>query len=64
MNRLYILGAGAGVKTLVLTHTGAALVAAKEQGIAEVAEIYKGKIVFAEELLTLELWAAQGWKEQ
>ena len=50
------MGAGAGAKTLVLTHTGAALVAAKKQGIAEVAEIYKGKIVFAEELMTLELF--------
>ncbi len=50
------MGAGAGAKTLVLTHTGPALVAEKEKGIAEVAAIYKGKIVFAEELMTLELF--------
>jgi len=50
------MGAGAGARTLVLAHTGPALVAAREQGIAEVAEIYKGKIVFAEELMTLDLF--------
>ncbi len=47
---------GAGVKTLILTHTGPALVAAKERGIADVASIFDGKTIFAEELMTLELF--------
>jgi ribonuclease Z len=52
------MAAGAAAKTLVLTHTGPALCEpeAREKGIAEIRRIYNGRIVFAEELMTLELF--------
>ena len=50
------MAAGAGVKTVVMTHTGPALAAAKDQGIAEVAALFDGKIIFAEELMTIDLF--------
>ena len=50
------MAAGAGVRTLVLTHTGPALRKAREQGLAEVAAGFDGRIVFAEELTVLDLF--------
>ncbi len=49
---------GAGARTLILTHTGPALCepAATEKGIAEIAAAFDGRIIFAEELMTLELF--------
>lgn len=47
---------GAGAKTLVLTHTGPALVAEKDKALADVASIFDGKIIFAGELMTVDLY--------
>lgn len=47
----------AGVRRLVLTHTGAALCApgSRERGIADIAELYPGEIIFSEELMSIPL---------
>ena len=47
----------AGVRTLVLTHINAHLdsPAVREEGIRDVAEVFDGRIVFGEELLTLDV---------
>ncbi len=46
-----------GVKRLILTHTGPALAApdSRERGLADIAAIYSGEIIFAEELTRIEL---------
>ena len=48
----------AGVRTLILTHTGPRLSApgGREKGIAEIARTYRGEIIFGEELMRIELW--------
>jgi ribonuclease Z len=48
----------AGVKKLILTHTGSHLCApgSKEKGIADIARIYPGEIVFGNELMRIPLW--------
>ncbi len=52
------MATGAGAAALVLTHTGPALCkpGARERAVAEIAAGYAGRIVFAEELTTLELF--------
>ncbi len=47
----------AGVKKLVLTHTGPALCepGSKEKAIADISRIYDGEIIFGEELMVVEL---------
>ncbi len=47
----------AGVKRLVLVHTGPSLCeqGAMEKGIGDVKKVYDGELVFGEELMTLEL---------
>ncbi len=47
----------AGVKRLVLVHTGPSLCehGAMEKAIGDVKKVYDGELVFGEELLTLEL---------
>ena len=49
----------AGVKTLILTHMGPRFVAGgpMEQGIAEIAEVFDGKIIFPHELMKIPLTA-------
>ena len=51
------MAADAGVKLLVLTHTGTALgkPGSREKAIADIACIYDGQIVFGEELMELTL---------
>lgn len=46
-----------GAKTLILTHTGKNIAApgSKEKAIADIARTYKGKIIFAEELMRIDL---------
>lgn len=48
----------AGVKTLVLTHTGPRMCEAdsREKAIRDIAAVYEGEIVFGEELMVLDLW--------
>lgn len=48
----------AGVKTLVLTHTGPSLCApdSRERAIEDIARIYDGTVIFGEELMRLTLW--------
>ena len=47
-----------GVKKLILTHTGPHLSkpGSRERGIADIARIYQGEIIFGEELMRLVLW--------
>lgn len=47
----------AGVKRLILTHTGSRVCepGGREKAIADVTRIYHGEIIFAEELMTVEL---------
>jgi len=47
-----------GVRRLILTHTGPALSrpGSKERGIADIARIYQGEVIFGEELMNLALW--------
>ena len=47
----------AGVGKVICTHIGAALAApgSRERGIAEVAALYEGEIIFSEELMVVEL---------
>ena len=47
----------AGVKRLVLVHTGSSLCehGAMEKGIGDIKKVYDGELVFGEELMTLEL---------
>ena len=47
----------AGVKRLVLVHTGPSLCehGAMEKGIGDVKKVYDSELVFGEELMTLEL---------
>jgi len=49
----------ASVKTLVLTHTGLNICkpGSREKAIADIAAIYKGQIIFGEEMMILDLWA-------
>ncbi len=44
-----------GAKTLILAHTGTHLSAAgsREKGVADIARIYDGKVIFAEELMNI-----------
>jgi len=46
-----------GVSRLILTHTGPQLAApgSRERGISDIASIYQGEIIFAEELMSIEL---------
>ena len=46
-----------GVKRLILAHQGPNLdrPGSKEKGIADISRIFSGEIVFAEELMTLEI---------
>jgi len=46
-----------GAKTLILAHTGAHLSAAgsREKGVADIARIYDGKVIFGEELMTISI---------
>ena len=48
----------AGVRRLILTHTGAKLSApgSREKAVADISTIYGGEIVFGEEMMVLELW--------
>ena len=48
----------AGARTLVLTHTGPRLCesGSKERAVADIAHVYDGQIIFAEELMRLDLW--------
>ena len=48
----------AGAKKLILTHIGQHLAkpGSREKGIADIASIYQGEIVFGEELMSLEIW--------
>jgi len=52
------MGSGAGAKTLVLTHTGPELCKEenRKKALAEIAAAFDGRIVFAEELTTLDLF--------
>jgi ribonuclease BN (tRNA processing enzyme) len=52
----------AGVKTLVLSHmqNNLAQPGVREKVIADVASMYKGRIIFAEELMTLDLQSSIG----
>ncbi len=47
-----------GAKKLVLTHTGPHLSkpGSRERGVADIARLYRGEIIFGEELMRLELW--------
>ncbi len=47
-----------GVGKLVLTHTGPRLCepGSRERGIGDIASIYRGEIIFGEELMRLPLW--------
>ncbi len=47
-----------GARKLILTHTGPALSrpGSREKGIADIASIYQGEIIFGEELMGLDLW--------
>ena len=47
-----------GVKKLILTHTGPHLSApgSREKGIGDIASIYRGEIIFGEELMDVVLW--------
>jgi ribonuclease BN (tRNA processing enzyme) len=51
------MGAEAGVKKLILTHTGKRMTAPglKEKAIAEVAAHFPGEVIFGEELMVLDL---------
>ncbi len=48
----------AGVKTLVLTHTGPNIceTGSREKAIHDIAAAYEGEIIFGEELMVLDLW--------
>ena len=48
----------AGIKKLILTHTGswALKPGSRERAIGDIAKIYNGKIIFADELMNIELW--------
>jgi ribonuclease Z len=48
----------AGVKKLILSHTTPHLTrpGSREKGIGDIARIYKGEIIFGEELMSLVLW--------
>jgi ribonuclease Z len=52
------MAAGAEVETLILTHTGPELCrpGSKERAIGDISDIFKGEIIFGEELMRLELW--------
>ena len=47
-----------GVKKLILTHTGPHLTypGSREKGIGDITKIFKGDVIFGEELMRLELW--------
>ncbi len=45
----------AGVERLILTHLTQSLVNARDEALAEMAEIYDGEVILAEELMALEL---------
>ncbi|NOY08108.1 MAG: MBL fold metallo-hydrolase [Spirochaetes bacterium] len=47
-----------GAKKLILTHTGPHLTkpGSREKGIGDIARIYKGEVIFGEELMSLVLW--------
>ena len=47
----------AGIKTLVLTHTGSGLSQPESQAkaISDISQVYDGKIVFGEELMKLPI---------
>ena len=47
----------AGVDKLICTHVGPALAApgSQEKGIAEIASLYDGEIIFTHELMTIDL---------
>lgn len=48
----------AGVETLVLIHTGPRLCepGSKEKAIADISQVFDGKIIFGEELMRIRLW--------
>ena len=48
----------AGASRLILTHTGAKLCRAKDrkQAVDEIAAVFDGEIIFAKELMTIDLW--------
>ena len=52
-----MLAERAGVRTLVLTHVNAHLdsPAVREEGIRDVASVFDGRVVFGEELLSLDV---------
>ena len=45
----------AGVKRLVLTHTGSRLCASWEKGVADVAGIFDGEVIFGQEMMVLKV---------
>lgn len=45
-----------GAKKLILTHCGTNISSSKEKALSDIANIYKGQIIFAEELTTVDLW--------
>ena len=51
------MAAEAGARTLIVAHTGAHLAApgSRERGIADMARIFSGRIIFGEELMAVEL---------
>ena len=48
----------AGVRTLVLTHTGPSLCApgSRERAMGDIARLYNGKVIFGEELMRVTVW--------
>lgn len=52
------IAAKAGIKMLVLTHTGSGLSQPESQAkaISDISQVYDGKIVFGEELMKLPIW--------
>lgn len=52
------MAAEAGVKTLILTHTGPELCkpGSREKAVADIAAVFKGSIIFGDELSTLAIW--------
>jgi ribonuclease BN (tRNA processing enzyme) len=52
-----VMARDAGAGRLILTHQGANLCrpGSKERGLAEISKIFDGEIIFAEELMVLDL---------
>ena len=60
------MASDAGVSKLILTHTGPKLAApgGMERGIAEVARLYGGEIIFGQELMCLDLGFSQAGRAE